>query len=896
MSESPDDRGAPAGSTSVPVSSYTHVCGTASGRSDSYLLSKDHRILERPVMFFQPFGRDQDGKPICDMYGVSIQSNVEYLEESVDRIEGPGAGKRRVEELVGLLNERIRNPAHHVTSKFLKNPWTGFSNEFTAYLVEFCTELSRDPDFQSNMGREKLIPWFIQIFMMPFSVGQIYQKAPFIVSKYQKDSYLLEAVEVIDRSAILRLTLTEHTLHQFGEYRRACAQIWCNTIKAGVEIVPEKVIPPLGRATITDRRCIAKGDECCEWEVRWEEPTRSYPGKRIATGIARRVLRKEIGQRERVIEEQMRTLETRHEELHKAYIEQQHNASELQRRVDHLTTLHEAGLTFTTTRDRQALLQQALEILIHKLHHDRLLVSFFDPQRGVSYGARLFGVSSDLAEFARQIEVPITDPTSIEGIVVLQGLPILIDDTSEILHRLHPLNRELVIRTGSESFISVPLKVKDRIIGSLTVDRLQKRALTNDDLALMITFGNQVAIALDNAAAYREIEELNVSLESKVRERTVDLEAANEQLQQIDRLKSRFLAHVSHELRTPLTSIKGFVENLLEGLAGPLNKKQQSNLMRVAANSDRLIRMIAELLDRSRIEAAKLDLAPADVDLCKCVADVVEQLRSLATSKRQHLEAHYPECALLVWADADRLIQILTNLMHNAIKFTPEDGQITVRVGLDERHSARVSVKDTGPGIPLEASVKIFDPFYRIEGDRRGGPKGLGLGLSIVKTLVELHGGVISVQSEPGKGSEFTFTIPARLPESHRQDRPETYGRRILVADDDPDIRQFLMDRLGSYGYNIQTAVNGGQALEALRLESFDGMMLDIGMPELDGLEVLRQVRERDPKLPIIMVTASGSKERAIQAVNMGAQAYVLKPFDAESLKEAVQRCFGSAG
>lgn len=885
----PDNRGAPAGLTPVSAGSGKHVCSAASGLSDSYFLPETNRILERSFMEYRPFGKDPSGEPIRDMLGMSICDNVEYLEESIARAQGVEAGKDAVEELVRRLNERIDNRAYHVTSKFLMNPWTSYSNEFTAYLVEFCIKLSGDSDFQFKMGREKLIGPKVQPLMRRLSVKTIYKLAPWVISHYAKDSYYLKPVEVTKGYAVLRMTLAERALRQFGPYRRACARIWCNAIKVGISVVPEKV-HHLALATVIDRRCIVKGDDCCEWEVRWAEPEPWYPGRRLATGLARHILRKEISELEKVIDEQQQSLETRHEELHKAYLEQQQNAIELQRRVDHLTTLYEAALVFTSILDRETLIDRVLQTIIHKLHYDRAMISFYDRTRQVIYDSRVLGVSDELAKFARSFEIPVTDPNSVEGGVLLKGEPILLGDIQEAWDRLHPLNQELARMAQAKSIISVPLKVKDEILGSLTVDHVHER-LTQDDLNLMVTLASQVAIALDNTDAYRQIDELNVGLEAKVRERTGELERA-------DRMRSMFLSHVSHELQTPLTSIKGFVENLLDGVAGPLNKKQQNDLTRVVANSNRMIRMIAELLDQSRIEAGKLELAPADVDLCKCVADVVEQLRSLATSKRQYLEAHYPECELVVWADADRLIQILTNLVHNAIKFTPEDGQIMVRVGLDDRRSARVWVKDTGPGIPLEASVKIFEPFYRIERDRRGGPKGLGLGLglSIVKTLVELHGGVISVQSEPGKGSEFTFTIPVRLPESQRQARHETYGRRILVADDDLDIRQFLIDRLGSYGYNVQTAVNGGQALEALRLESFDGMMLDIGMPELDGLEVLRQVRERDAKLPIIVVTASGSKERAIQAVNMGAQAYVLKPFDAESLKEAVLRCFGSAG
>jgi len=595
-------------------------------------------------------------------------------------------------------------------------------------------------------------------------------------------------------------------------------------------------------------------------------------------------LRKESQEREALIHEQITFVESRHEELREAYLEQEQTRVELRRTVGHLTVLHQAGLLFSSTLDRETLLDKVLETLTRDLHYDRAMISFFDPIRRVIKDARVVGVSDEIQEFARAREIPVSDPTSPEGIVLLQGRPLLIGDVHAVWDQLHPLNRQLAQLTGTKSLMVVPLKTKDRILGSMMVDRMQEHSLSQDDLELMVTFAHQVAIALDNASAYQQIEELNVGLEAKVQERTAELEQA-------DRLRSQFLSHVSHELKTPLTSIKGFLQNMLDGLTGSVNEKQQRYLSRMLENSDRLIRMIEDLLDRTRIQTGKLELAPAELDLGQCVVDVIEQLRPLAQAKRQQLDAVYPTMPLLVWADRDRLFQIVINLVQNAMKFTPEEGRITATVGQDGFRHAWISVRDTGPGIPPQYLDKIFDPFFRIK-QSRSGVKGLGLGLSIVRTLVELHGGTIEARSPQGEGAELYFTLPLRQSATLPVQPVRDGVPRILVIDDDLDICQLLEDRLRAKGYHVTTESDGLRALEALRADRFSGVVLDSGLSSLDGMTLLKQIRQRDLHIPVIVVTAAGAKESAIEAMGAGAQAYLLKPFDVDELQQIAESWF----
>ncbi|MFO0707763.1 MAG: ATP-binding protein [Nitrospira sp.] len=605
----------------------------------------------------------------------------------------------------------------------------------------------------------------------------------------------------------------------------------------------------------------------------------------VAGWAMNRRLGKESRQRERLIREQMVTMETRHEELREAYLGQEQTRVELRRKVAQLTTLHRAGLLFGSTFDRETLLQLVLEMLTRELHYDRAMISMFDPLRSVIEHVRVIGASEEVLEYMRSCEVPVTDRNSPEGRVVLQGEPLLVQDLRTVLNDLHPLNQRLAELSRTRSMIVVPLKAKDHILGTLTVDRTQEYSLTQEDLDLMTTVANQVAIALDNASAYQQIEEWNAGLELKIRERT-------EALEQADRLRTQFLSHVSHELRTPLTSIKGFVQNLLDGLTGPLNEKQQRYLTRMLDNSDRLIRMIEDLLDRTRIEAGRLEVHPVDVDLEACLTDAIEQLRPLASAKRQRLGCTPFGENVTVWADRDRLIQVTVNLIQNAVKYTPEDGTITVAVDVSGLRVARVLVRDTGPGIPEEHLDNVFDPFFRVQHGQRNGPKGLGLGLSIVKTLVELQGGTVRAKNCSEGGAEVSFTVPIRsVPQAPVQPR---VGGRVLVADDDPDIRQWLVDRLNAAGYLPEAVRDGLEAIGAARSSRYAGIILDIGIGQPDGLDVLKEIRSRDAVTPVIMITASGSQELAVQAIGMGAQAYLLKPFEAGALQSVMDLWFDS--
>jgi signal transduction histidine kinase len=936
--------------------SHTSIEGVGTKpHSPVELLPKERRILERPLMVFRPFGLDEEGQTIRDLSGMSVRAIVLYLERTIGEERGAAAGGDPVRGLCRLLNQRIKDPIYHVTPEFLKNPWNSYSYEFAAFLYEFCEELAGDPQFVFRAGMEKASP-IMQVLARPFSIQQIYEMFPYFANKFASGSIECRVVEIGPASAMLAMRFSQRTLSQFGPFRRRCAHVVCQSAQGILAAVPARVhgLSPAsvtsisciaddddwcrwtirwkdgagarwGRRRVVVQHATPHADVAgsppesrADRDIRWPSKPQRHAawfvwscagGVMVAaalwslfpmvhlrdlvlTGLLpilvaglliNRHLRKESTRRERLIQEQISFVESRHEELREAYLEQEQTRVELRRKVTQLTALHRAGLLFSSTLDRSTLLQQVLETLTQDLHYDRAMISFCDPVGQVIEHARVMGVSEDVRAFAESCRIPVSDPLSPEGTVVLQGRPLLIEDIRTVWPHLHPLNQTLVELSKTQALIVVPLKTKERIIGTLTVDRTEEHSLTQDDLDLMITVANQVAISLDNASAYQQIEEWNAGLELKVRERTAALEQA-------DRLRSQFLSHVSHELKTPLTSIKGFLQNLLDGLTGPLNEKQQRYLSRMLDNSDRLIRMIEDLLDRTSIEAGRVEMVPSEVDVATCFLDVIEQLRPLASAKGQRLDIP-PATHLTVWADRDRLIQVIVNLVHNAIKYTPNGGAITVSAQAYLR-TVRIAVRDTGPGLPPDCLERVFDPFFRVQQGHRSGPKGLGLGLSIVRNLVELQGGQVTASNDPEGGAEFAFTIPVPARAASTTATMHLRSGKILVADDDADIRQLLLDRLYAQGYQPHAVVDRREALEAMGREQFGGVILDVGLTPINGLDLLQHIRKEHPQVPIIMITASGSQELGVRALSGGAQAYLLKPFESGELQHAIQTWF----
>ncbi len=363
---------------------------------------------------------------------------------------------------------------------------------------------------------------------------------------------------------------------------------------------------------------------------------------------------------------------------------------------------------------------------------------------------------------------------------------------------------------------------------------------------------------------------------------------------ELDRMKTEFIATVSHELRTPMTSIKGSLGLVLGGVAGELPEEARELLTIARNNTDRLIRLINDILDISRIEAGKMEIRRVPLNAAEAVRRAVQEMQAFARQRSITLKTDLPDGLPRVMADGDRVHQVLDNLLSNAIKFSPQGSEGLIRA-VPAGDMVRFDVIDHGPGIPADQQTAIFDRFYRVDNAAARKTGGTGLGLTICRAIVEEHGGQIWVESTVGEGSTFSFTLPAE-PSGPSQSVPlHVSSRTVLVVDDDPDIVRLIMLSLEREGFHAVGATSGEQALEIARSRHVDVITLDLRMPGADGTHVLRQLKQ-DPAtrdIPVVVVSAySAGKE--MELVATGVSGIVSKPIDDNELLSTIRSVLGT--
>ena len=422
----------------------------------------------------------------------------------------------------------------------------------------------------------------------------------------------------------------------------------------------------------------------------------------------------------------------------------------------------------------------------------------------------------------------------------------------------------------------------------------------------------------------RHLEQAVAVRTAELRQRAEELQAANatietqaSRLAGLDQMKSRFFANISHEFRTPLALILGPVSDALDGRWGTLPPDEKEDLTMIRRQGRRLLALVNQLLDLSTLDAGKLRLEPRAVDLVVLARTMAEAFSSLAERKHITLRLRSSRTTLGTRVDPDRLEQVLSNLIGNALKFTPAGG--TVQVSLDAQEAwCHLSVRDTGPGIPAEEQERLFDRFYTA---RRAGDMpapSTGIGLALARELVELHGGTIEVESEPGFGATFVVTLPLSMAgftgadgasatlEDHAGGMGDTMALwdepadalprpeeakdaevpLVLVVEDNPDVCGYIARALQA-NYNVFTAPDGEQGLALAREKRPDLILSDVMMPVMDGYALCQAIKADEAlrTVPVVLLTARADEESKMEGLGAGADDYLYKPFNSSELR-----------
>ena len=492
------------------------------------------------------------------------------------------------------------------------------------------------------------------------------------------------------------------------------------------------------------------------------------------------------------------------------------------------------------------------------------------------------GFSSELVDkwqrFSLNQRVPIADAIRTKTTVLVESF------SDPEWHASYPGLGPLASVTGSKALVAAPLIVEGRTIGAVGLSFAEPQKFSEDDRAFLVALAQQCAQALERARLY----------ETEQRLRT-QAEAAN-------RIKDEFLATVSHELRTPLTAIVGWSSMLRTNTFDEAATARA--IETIERNAKAQSQIIEDLLDVSRIITGKLSLDARSIELDSIIHSAIEALRPAAATKGIHIKSELDPGASTVWGDPARLQQIMWNLLSNAVKFTPKGGEVTATLRRVDSH-VQISVSDNGQGISAEFLPFVFERFRQADGTTTRIHGGLGLGLAIVRHLVEMHGGTVRAESAgQGHGSTFTVDLPLmavqgvdphapQFPQSvvgaMPLDCPPTLNAiRILIVDDEADTRVLLKTIVEQCGAQVLAVSSAADALEALASFKPHILVSDIGMPVEDGYTLIRRVRalstEDGGKIPAVALTAYAREEDRMRALLAGFQVHVAKPVNPAEL------------
>ncbi len=547
-------------------------------------------------------------------------------------------------------------------------------------------------------------------------------------------------------------------------------------------------------------------------------------------------------------------------------IERKRAEEALKRRNDYLAAAAEIGRLVTSTLDLNTIFSRTVKLVSERFGYYHAAI-FVMEETGFNVTlAEATGEGSE--EMKRMGHSRQVDNYSVIGRAIQLGLPVVVNNTAldGTTRKLNPY----LPYTRAEAVI--PLRVGTRVIGVLDIQSPTIDAFREDDMAVLQILTDQVAVAIDNARSY----ELS--------------QQAVKEMREIDHMKSMFLANMSHELRTPLNSIIGFSRVILKGIDGPVSELQGQDLTAIYNSGQHLLGLINDILDLSKIEAGKMELAFDEVNMTDLINGVMSTAMGLIKDKPVKLVKNVQENLPPVRADAIRVRQVLLNLLSNAAKFTME-GSITVDATVNSGPTGRseilVSVTDTGSGIDPKDQGKLFQAFSQVDDSLTRKTGGSGLGLSISQQLIQMHGGRIGLHSEIGKGSTFYFTLP--IYRGKEESSASNNGKVILAIDDDSQVISLYERYLQPQGYQVIPLTDPSQAVERAKQLRPHAITLDIMMPGHDGWSVLNDLKAdgetRD--IPVIICSIIEDQERGF---SLGAADYLLKPILEDDLLNALDR------
>ncbi len=536
----------------------------------------------------------------------------------------------------------------------------------------------------------------------------------------------------------------------------------------------------------------------------------------------------------------------------------------LQRRNTYLAASSEIGRLVTSTLDLNTIFTRTVSLISDRFGFYFAAIYIIDD---TGFHATLREAKGEAGEKMKSQKYTISvGSQNMVGRVADRGESKIANNVlAEPLYQPNPL----LLDTQSEA--AIPLHVGERTVGVIDIQSKDLNAFSQDDLSVLQSLADQIAIAIDNAASYERSQELI------------------KELQEVDQLKSQFLANMSHELRTPLNSIIGFSRVILKGIDGPVTDMQHQDLTAIYNSGQHLLGLINDILDLARIEAGKMELNFEEVKLSEMVNSVLSTAKGLVKEKPIQLVSKIPADMPTVRGDTMRVRQVLINLLSNASKFTDE-GTITVEAlvhrGPNGKPEALINVIDTGPGISQEGQEKLFKAFSQVDGSATRKSGGSGLGLSICANLVQLHGGRISVHSAEGKGSTFWFTLP--LFNQPEEVIPED-KKVILAIDDDPQVISLYERYLNPQGYHVVALTDPSKAKEKILEIRPYAVTLDIMMPNIDGWTVLTTLKS-DPETRHYPVVICSIMEQSDKGFNLGASDYLVKPILEEDIVNAISK------